>query len=333
MSETKKPVRIGIVGTNFISDWLAEAARMTDCCELAAVYSRSEERGTAFAQKHGLPLHFSDIDVFLGSDAIDAVYIASPNAMHYPQAIAALENGKHVLVEKPMAINAAQAEAMITLAKKKGLILLEAIRPVFDPFLQVVSENLPRIGRIRRATFEFCQYSSRYERFKAGEHVNVFDASLGNAALMDLAVYCLHTCVALFGSPKTIHAGASFLSNGTEAAGTILMDYETMQATITYSKVTDSVFPSLIQGETGTLVFDTLNQPSYVSLNHHDKRVEKLPFVPVKNNMVHELETFCRCVRGKENTEKYDAQSLNVLKIMDEVRRQAGIDFGACEAL
>lgn len=333
MSETKRPVRLGIVGTNFVSDWLVDAARQTNCCETVAVYSRSDERGTAFAQKHGLPLHFSDFASFLSSDALDAVYLASPNSAHYPQALAALESGKHVLVEKPMAINAAQAEAMIALAKKKGLVLLEAIRPVYDPFLRVVSENLPRVGRIRRATFEFCQYSSRYERFKAGEHVNVFDATLGNAALMDLAVYCLHTCVALFGVPKAIHAGASFLSNGTEVAGTALLDYETMQATVSYSKVTDSVFPSLIQGETGTIVFDTLNQPSYVSLHHHDKSVEKLPFVPVKNNMVHELEAFYRCVRGEENTDRYDVQSLNVLRILDEVRMQTGVQFETCEAL
>ncbi len=335
MLQADQPVRIGIVGTNFISDWLAEAAKMTDCCKLAAVYSRSDERGAVFAQKHGLPLHFSDFSAFLDCDALDAVYLASPNSMHYPQAMAALEHGKHVLVEKPMALNAAQAEAIITLAKKKGLVLLEAIRPVFDPFLQVVQENLSRIGRIRRATFEFCQYSSRYERFKAGEHVNVFDASLGNAALMDLGVYCLHTCVALFGMPNTIHAGASSLSNGTEVAGTSLLDYGTMQAAVPYSKVTQSVFPSLIQGEEGTIVFDTLNQPSYVELHRLDKSVEKLPFVPVQPNMnmAYEIEAFCRCVRKEESTDKYDVQSVNVLRIMDEIRRQTSIDFGSCEEL
>ena len=212
-------------------------------------------------------------------------------------------------------------------------MLLEAIRPLYDPFLKVVTENLSRIGRIRRASFEFCQYSSRYGRFKAGEHVNVFDASLGNAALMDLAVYCIHTCVALFGTPKCIHAGASFLPNGTEAAGTALFDYGTLQAAISWSKVTQSIFPSLIQGEEGTIVFDTLNQPSYVSLHHLGGRVEELPFVPVKNNMVFELETFCRCIRREESPDRFSAQSIKVLKIMDEVRRQTGVNFGACEEL
>lgn len=335
MSQTNQPVRIGIVGTSFISDWFADAARETPGCRVTAVYSRDETRGAAFAQKHNIPLHFCGWEAFLGSCDIDAVYLASPNCMHYPQAMDALAQGKHVLCEKPLALNAVQAQAMIDRAHATGLILLEAIRPVHDPFLQVVTDNLPRIGCVRRATFEFCQYSSRYERFKAGEYVSIFDASLGNAALLDLGVYCLHTCVALFGPPSGIHAASSFLPNGTEAAGTILLDYETMQATVSYSKVTQSVFPSLIQGELGTIVFDTLNQPSYVDLHLRGESVKKLPLTPVRSNMnmVYEIETFCRCVRGEENTARYDMQSMQVLKIMDEVRKQTGIRFGAREEL
>jgi len=221
---------------------------------------------------------------------------------------------------------------MIAFAHEKGLILLEAIRPVHDPFLTALRENLHKVGRIRRATFEFCQYSSRYDRFLAGERPNVFESSLGNASLMDLAVYCLHTCVALFGEPKKLAAGASFLPNGTEAAGTMLLDYGEQQTTISYSKVTSSIHPSIVQGELGTLVFDTLNQPSYLRMLYRDGRTEEL-FTPVKNNMVHELNTFARMIANAESTAEYDEQSLCVMRLLDEARRQIGIDFGAGEAL
>lgn len=150
---------------------------------------------------------------------------------------------------------------------------------------------------------------------------------------MDLAVYCLSCCVALLGMPTKIHAGASFLPNGTEAAGTILLDYDTMQATVSYSKVSESIFPSLIQGEEGTIVFDSTCQPSYVSLHHRGKGVETLPLTPVENNMVYELEAFYRCVRRQQSPDRYQALSVQVLNIMDEVRAQTGIRFGACEAL
>lgn len=326
-------IRIGVIGTSFVSDWICAAASATESCEIAAVYSRDEERGREYAQKQGISACYCDEEAFLASPDLDAVYIASPNVAHYRQTLLALEHGKHVLCEKPLALNAAQAERMIETARDKGLILIEAIRPIYDPFLEVLRENLPRVGQIRRATFEFCQYSSRYDRFKAGERPNVFDASLGNAALMDLAVYCLHVCVALFGMPVSLRAGATFLENGTEAAGTILLDYGDQQTTVSYSKVTDSIHPSIIQGEEGTLAFDTLNQPSYVRLHHHDKRVEELPFIPVKNNMVHELDAFARMVRSGEPTTRYDEQSLRVLHLLDTARRQIGIDFGAGEEL
>ena len=327
------PLRIGIIGTSFVSDWICEAVSLLDNCEIAAVYSRDEERGRAYAAKQSIPGCFCDEEAYLSCPDLDAVYIASPNVAHYRQTLLALEHGKHVLCEKPLALNAAQAERMFETAHDKGLVLLEAIRPIFDPFLEVVRNALPSVGRIRRATFEFCQYSSRYDRFKAGERPNVFDASLGNAALMDLAVYCLHACVALFGMPVTLRAGATFLENGTEAAGTMLLDYGDQQTTIAYSKVTDSICPSLIQGEEGTIVFDTLNQPSYVRLHRRDKRIEELPFAPVKNNMTHELNAFARMVRESASTARYDEQSLRVLRLLDTARRQIGIDFGAGEAL
>ena len=326
------PLRIGIIGTSFVSDWICEASQMSENCEITAVYSRDLARGSAYAEKQCIGGCFDDEESFFSSDRFDAVYVASPNILHYRQTLDALNHGKHVLCEKPLAINAAQAERMIQIANEKGLILLEAIRPVHDPFLSALQENLHKVGRIRRATFEFCQYSSRYDRFLADERPNVFEASLGNAALMDLAVYCLHVCVALFGEPRKLSAGASFLPNGTEAAGTMLLDYGEQQTTISYSKVTSSVHPSIVQGELGTLVFDTLNQPSYLKMLYRDGRSEEL-FTPVKNNMVHELNAFSRMVASGESTATFDEQSLWVMRLLDEARRQTGIDFGAGETL
>ena len=325
-------LKIGIIGTSFVSDWLCEAAKMSEHCEISAVFSRDLARGTSYAEQRCIGACFDDEEAFLASPKIDAVYVASPNIVHYRQTIRALERGKHVLCEKPLAVNAAQAEKMISLAHERGLILLEAIRPVHDPFLTALRENLHKVGRVRRATLEFCQYSSRYDRFLAGERPNVFESSLGNASLMDLAVYCLHTCVALFGVPQKLTAGASFLPNGTEAAGTMLLNYGGQQTTISYSKVTQSVHPSIVQGELGTLVFDTLNQPSYLRMLYRDGRTEEL-FTPVKNNMVHELNEFARLIAMNGSTARYDEQSLNVMRLLDEARRQIGIDFGAGEAL
>ncbi len=327
------PLRIGIIGTSFVSDWICDAARASGNCAIGAVLSRDPERGEAFAEKQDIAAVFSDEEAFLSAGAFDAVYIASPNIAHCRQTLAALMHGKHVLCEKPFAINTAQAERMIAAARERGLVLMEAIRPVYDPFLQALRENLNKVGQIRRATFEFCQYSSRYDRFLAGERPNVFESSLGNAAMMDLAVYCLHVCVALFGYPEKLCADASFLQNGTETAGTMLLDYGGQQTTVSYSKVTSSVHPSIVQGELGTLVFDTLNQPSYLRMLYRDGRTEEL-FTPGQtNNMVYELNAFARAVETGASTAEYDEQTLRVMRILDEARRQVGVDFGDGESL
>ena len=99
------PIRIGVIGTNFVSDWLCEAADTLDCVEITAVYSRAQETGDAFAEKHHIPHVFTDYDAFLSSDVIDAVNIASPNFAHAAQAVRALNAGKHVLCEKVIASN------------------------------------------------------------------------------------------------------------------------------------------------------------------------------------------------------------------------------------
>lgn len=327
------PLRIGVIGTGFVSDWICEAARNSDSCVISAVCSRERGRGECFAEKQGVRACFANEEAFFSSTGIDAVYIASPNFAHYRQTLAALAHGKHVLCEKPFALNAAQAERMIETAHARRLVLLEAIRPVYDPFLTALRDNLHKVGRIRRATFEFCQYSSRYGRYLAGERVNIFDASLGNAAMLDLGVYCLHVCVALFDMPQKLTAGSSFLENGTEVAGTMLLEYHDQQTTVSYSKVTGSVHPSMVQGEHGTLVFDTLNQPSYLRMLHLDGRTEEL-FAPVqKNNMVYELNLFARMIENGLSAAVYDEQSLRVMRLLDEARRQAGVDFQDAEAL
>ena len=98
-------MKLAIVGTNFISDALVEASRIVPSVEISAIYSRKLDTGRAFAEKHGIKKVYTDYDEMLSDDAIEAVYIASPNICHHSQSIAAMRAGKHVLCEKVMATN------------------------------------------------------------------------------------------------------------------------------------------------------------------------------------------------------------------------------------
>ena len=327
-------LKIGMIGTNFISDDFCEAAAQVPGAELFAVYSRKQETGDAFAAKHNIPRVYTDYDEFLDS-GLDAVYVASPNFAHCSQTLKALDHKKHVLCEKVMAVNEQEVRSMIDCARQNNVVLLEAMRPDFDPAYDLIEQNLPRIGKLRRATFEFCQYSSRYDSFREGIIQNAFNPELGNAAVMDIGVYCIHSLVRLFGAPKNVKAFSTKLSNGFDGSGIVLLEYEDMTAEAVYSKIAVSVNPSVLQGEDGSIMIDYISKPESVSLRLRESArdtlaggaIEKLPYTPVKNNMIFEIQEFLKLVEKKEADHKYLKYSLDTIRVLDEVRRQTGIRF------
>lgn len=321
-------IKLGIIGSNFVSDWLCESVNRTNGIVNHALYSRTAERGSEFAAKHGIPHIYTDLTDFLSSD-IDAVYIASPNSCHFEQAMAAMEQGKHVLCEKPITTNSRDLGEMIAKAKEKGVVLLEAMRPAFDPAFHAVKEALPSLGTVRYARFEYCQYSSRYDKFKNGEIMNAFNPKLGNAALMDIGVYAVHSCVKLFGLPNldNIQAKSVMLANGFEGMGTILLPYGGFTAEILYSKIADSVQPSVILGEQGGLTIDRLSVPSEVMLKLRGAAPEALAFESRESNMDFETEEFVRLIRTGNVDHCHMRHSVNSLAVMDRVRTLAGITF------
>lgn len=321
-------IKLGIIGTNFVSDWLCESVERTEGIVNAAVYSRTEEKGREFAKKHGIPAVYTDREAFFSSD-IDAAYIASPNSLHYPQVMEAIAHGKHALCEKPVALDSGELARMTAAAKEKGVALLEAMRPDFDPALETVRAALSEIGEIRYARFEFCQYSSRYDRFKSGEVLNAFNPRLGNAALMDIGVYAVHVCVGLFGRPELsrMWARSLKLDNGFEGMGVLLLPYDTFTAEILYSKITDSTQPSVIMGEKGSVTIDKLSAPQRVVLQRRGEEPEELPFEKRTCNMEFEIAEFVRLIRSGETGCGHTARSLDALAVMDRARELTGVAF------
>lgn len=325
-------MKIGVIGSNFVSDWLCQAVQETGTFTLAAMYSRKQETGDAFAAKYGIPMVYTDMEAFLSSD-LDAVYIASPNFCHAPQAIDALRHGKHVLCEKPIATSFAEWTEMNRAAEENDRVLLEAMRPTFDPAMEAVKKNLPKLGTIRRAVFEFCQYSSRYDKFKAGEILNAFNPAMGNAAIMDIGVYAVHVCLMLFGRPLAVHSQSVMLHNGMEGMGNIFMPYagsgagEGFQAQVVYAKIIDSVNPSVITGENGSICIDKLSQPGVVTMKLRGQESQVLYTSETDNNMIYQVRAFAELIRNHDIDHRYKKISAMEMEILDEVRKQNGIVF------
>ena len=259
-----KKIRFGVVGSNFITDWVIAGAREDERFELTAIYSRTRERGEEFAAKHNIPHVFTSLEEMAASDKVDAIYIASPNYAHAEQSILCMKHGKHILCEKPMAANASEAREMSEVAQANGVTLMEAMKSTLSPNFRAVMDNLERIGQPRRYFASFCQYSSRYDKFKEGIVLNAFKPELSNGAMMDIGVYTIYPMVALFGKPKSISAQGVVLSSGADGQGAVNMEYEGMNATVLYSKIANSHLPAEIEGEEGNILIDKIQTPTSI---------------------------------------------------------------------
>lgn len=328
-------VRIGIVGTNMITERLLEAAIAIEDFKLTAVYSRTSEQAEKFASNYGVTKIFTNLEEMAGSKDIDAVYIASPNSFHAQQAILFLQNGKHVLCEKPLASNACEVATMIEAAKEHQVLLMEAMKSTLLPGFKVIQDNLHKIGPIRRYFASYCQYSSRYDKYKEGIVLNAFNPKFANGALMDLGVYCLYPLITLFGEPNEVKASGVMLESGVDGEGSVVLSYDDKDAVVMYSKITNSSLPSEIQGEKGSMIIDKISSPEKVEIYYNDGTTEQLPIEQSHPVMYYEVKEFIDLINsGKmESAINSFANSYTTMQVVDRVRTEIGLKFPNDEKL
>lgn len=326
---SKSVVRFGIVGTNNITEWFLNGARHVEGFVLNAVYSRSENKAKEFAHKYGANNIFTSLEEMAKSNLIDAVYIASPNALHCEQTLLFLNNKKHVLCEKAFASNAFEVSKMIETAKINNVFLMEAMKTTTLPNFKIVKDNLHRIGKIRKYFASYCQYSSRYDKYKEGIVLNAFKPELSNGAVMDIGVYCIHPMVNLFGKPNSLKASGILLETGVDGEGNAVFSYEDMMGVVMYSKIANSYTPSEIQGEEGSIIIDRINTFESVRIVFKDGREEIISGNHIEDNMCYEIEEFINSIKDGKIESKVNPLNISkdVMEVMDEIRNQVGVKF------
>ena len=208
---------------------------------------------------------------------------------------------------------------------------MEAMKTTMLPNFQVVKENLHRIGKVRKCSASFCQYSSRYDKYKNGEVLNAFKPELSNGALMDIGVYCIEPIINLFGKPKSIKANGLMLESGVDGSGSIILDYEDMDGVVMFSKISNSYLPSEIQGEDGSIIIEKINTFSKVKLILKNGEEIDLSKQQVDDDMYYEAKEFISLIQNKELESKVNTfeTSINTIAVMDEARRQIGLVYPA----
>ena len=326
-------MRFGVIGTNFVTDWFVAAGKCCDKFALDTVYSRDIKRAHEYAKNHGAAHATDSLHELAGRADVDAVYIASPTSLHYAHAAAMLKAKKHVLCEKPITSNLAELHSLLEIAKSHNVCIMEAMRPAYVPGHNELKNLIKEIGTVRQATLSFCQYSSRYDMFRAGQLPNAFNPDFSNGALMDLGVYTAHVMLRLFGEPKNIQSACVKLPGGIDGAGIIIASYDDMFVNLRYSKISGRENVSEIQGEDGSIYFDEFLKLSRLKVSLRKGIEPKNIVVPThEHDMVYEIDAFIRMANDPEQMQKENYFSIETMRILDEARKQNSIIFPADKA-
>lgn len=325
-------LRFGTIGSGWIADEYIHGAKDSGLWELTAVYSRTQERAAAYAKQHGAKHAFTNLEEMAASDVLDAVYIASPNAFHYEQAKLFLEHGKHVICEKPLCAQARKVWELQQIAKDRGLVYLEAIMFLHLPQRKLLEDALGQLGQITLVKLDFCQRSSKLDRYLAGELPNIFNPAMETGALMDLGVYCVYPALALFGEPESFTVEPQLMESGADGTGIVTMRYPDKLVTLTYSKLGQAGANSDFQGTNGTLSVESISRIAGLSLWRKDGTTEQLYGDDEKYKLMGwEAKDFYRYISDPEGSAQEYAVcsdlSLRVSSFMERVRKEGKILF------
>lgn len=316
------------IGTGAITKSMLAEFQRSDVLHVTSIYSRKEETGRAMAAQFGLERVYTDFDAMLADPAIDMVYVASPNSIHYGQTKAALLAGKHVICEKPFAPTVAEADELIALAKEKHLLLFEAITTAHHPHYGFVKENLPKLGKLKMVTAVFCQFSSRYPALLAGKPSPVLDHAFAGGALMDINLYNIHFVVGLFGAPKSVRYFPNCHDTGVDTSGMLVLEYDGFLCQCIGAK--DSAARNGVQliGEDGYMEITPSSsncQTVELNLRGQDSLKVHLP----ENPWYHEVQDIGRIVAAGDYDFCYKALETthNVVEVLEKARKYAGFNF------
>ncbi len=320
----KTKLNIAILGLGGIARKMAATVKGSENAVLYAAASRSIEKAEAFAKEFGAEKAYGSYEEMAADESVDLVYIATPHAFHAENAVMCLENGKHVLVEKPLAVNAEQAERVFSLAERKGLFAGEAMWSRFQPIQKTINEIIKsgRIGEVTQVT-----------AFTGGEMTNVkrlTEPELAGGALLDVGIYPLNFASMAINEPVArIDTNAKLSEKGVDLQNAFILTYESgKMAVLGSSMVSEMDSKGVIYGTEGRIEAEFIIDIFSITIYADGKReITERP--PQTTGFEYELEAAIKAIeRGDTQTEEMPhGETVKMLGIMDELRKRWGVRY------
>ena len=320
-------IRFGIVGTGTIAHRFANAIKNVDNAELVAVASRTKENAEKFGDEFDIPVRFDSYEKMAESDVIDAAYIAVPHSGHIGCSCMMMNGGKHVLCEKPMAVNTAEAEEMFRCAKENNVLLVEAMWARLVPgtlkMLELVESGV--LGDILGVEGKFCYTMDEDEM----DH-HVFKTENGGGSLLDVGVYGLNFAEWYLGKDVAEINAQSDMYNGVDSHTCALLKFKSGAiADISSAILLRKPNEGYVYGTKGYAHLCRFYAPQEIELYFNNGETQTLLTPYAGNGFEEQISHFCECVLEglKESPVITSEQTLYITRQMDEIRKITGVIY------
>ena len=323
---TESSLRWGILGTGGIA-----ALQTSDLNEhgftVSAVGSRTKASADEFASRWGIATAHGSYDALVNDENVDAIYVSTPHPFHHENALQALNAGKHVLVEKPFAMNAAQTREVVELAEQKSLVALEAMWTRYLPHMVHIRELLADnvLGEIRTLIVDHLQDLPKDPKHR------INDPALGGGALLDLGIYPVSYAFDVLGVPNRIIASGTMTATNVDAQVAMIFEYDNARALLSTALDVRGPNTATISGTNGRIEIDSVwyNPTTFTRFDKDGAVVERYEHPVVGRGMQYQAWELERLVAAgvTGNDILSPSQSVQIMEALDTVRAQIGLTY------
>jgi predicted dehydrogenase len=323
-------LRWGVLGTGWIASRFVSSLQASTTQQVVAVGSRSRESADAFAARHSIDKAIRPAEALVSDPDVDVVYVATPHHLHREGALAAIAAGKHVLVEKPIGLDAVEAQEISAAARAAGVFCMEAMWTLFLPRFDVVRQVLDS-GLLRQVHTVLADH---------GEHFDpphrILDPAMAGGSLLDLGTYVTTLATWALGPAARVQAAGSMTSSGVNGQAAMVLTHAGDATSVLHSTLlTRTPTSATIAGTAATLTLPgPFFMPGDVVVTSADgsRSVTWMDPEPVGHGALHHSAVeAARCIgEGVLESPLHDARSVEAnLTALDEVTRQLGVTYDA----
>ena len=325
--DDSRPIRWGIASTGGIATAFTRGLALLPDAEVLAVASRTQDGADRFGDEHSIPHRYASYEAMAADTDVDVVYIGTPHSRHCDDTLLYLGAGKHVLCEKPFAINHRQATRMRDAARANQLFLMEAIWSRFLP-AYVAMRRLVASGRVGEVKMVEASFGFRGSLVPTHR---LFSLELGGGALLDVGLYPVQLAHMLLGPPDRVTAAAEIGETGVDEQIAVVMAYADGPLAAAMAAIR-TILPSTarISGSDGVIdVPAMMHHPAYLEVRDARGTVERIDTPMAGNGLHYEAEEVHRCLRAglHESAVMPLADSCAIAHTLDRAREQIGLRY------